>query len=62
MLTFKYDAPINEFLVVPAGTKVKIITDWNEYKGFVAVEYKGNQFYFNEQYFVETRVKEKAYY
>lgn len=51
-LTFKYDTPINDFMDIPAGTKVTRI-DWSEYEGFTAVEYKGEQFYFSNDNFVE---------
>jgi hypothetical protein len=53
MLTFKLDAPISEYREISAGTKVKYISESDEYEGFVVVEYDGERYMFSEEYFVE---------
>jgi hypothetical protein len=53
MLTFKYDAPLSEYREIPAGTKVKYISESDVYEGFVVVEYEGKMYMFSQEYFVE---------
>jgi len=55
-LTLKYDCEITEYMVIPEGTEVKLYGDWNEYDGFTAIEYQGEVYYLNDQYFVEVPV------
>jgi hypothetical protein len=57
MLTFKYDAPISDYRDIPEGTKVKYISESDEYEGFVVVEYEGERYMFSEEYFVEVKHK-----
>jgi hypothetical protein len=53
MLTFKYDAPLSEYREISAGTKVKYISESDDYEGFVVVEYEGERYMFSQEYFVE---------
>jgi len=52
-LTLKYDCEITDYMIIPEGTEVKLYEDWNEYEGFIAIEYRGEKYYLNEQYFGE---------
>jgi hypothetical protein len=47
-VTLKYDAPINEWEVIPANTELMVID--NDYNGFVAVRHNGREFYLHSEY------------
>lgn len=58
-LTFKYDTPLDDDYIIPAGTVVRRWGNWSEYEGFTAVIYKKRIYYFSDQNFVELCVKNK---
>jgi hypothetical protein len=50
-VTLKYDFPISDFDVIPAGTKLEVESNWYEYTGFIAVKYRQGTIYLNSLYF-----------
>jgi hypothetical protein len=50
-VTLKYDFPISDFDVIPAGTQLKVVDNWYEYTGFIAVKYRQGTIYLNSLYF-----------
>jgi hypothetical protein len=52
-LTLKYDLPLSDYDMIPAGTKLELDSNWNEYEGFVAAKYRSGMIYFNALYLSE---------
>lgn len=59
-LTVQYKTTINEFITIPAGSKVTLVDEWNKYDCFVAIEYKGKQYYIHAHYLTNSNVTVSA--
>lgn len=53
MITVRYDIPINEYYIIPAGSKVKYL---GTEKGFCVIEYNQIKYMVNEEYLEKVEV------
>jgi hypothetical protein len=50
-VTVKYEIPVNDFIVIPEGSRLEMVDTWGDYEGFVAVKYNDERMFINELYF-----------